>query len=176
MNLPSLNAREKRLAALTLAVAFLLANHLLVLPWWRANRERARDLGRLRAETRLRSETISRLPVLRREWEAMAPVVPQAGSREMWMKRFESLAAGAGVELLQRGAAASDANGSGEPTRVDCSMQGSFEGIVRFLDALGRDESHPQIESCHLSPVKAGEDRLRGQLALSVTLDGGDHP
>ncbi len=167
-----LDPREMKLAALTLAVAFVIINGLLVAPWWRENRERERGLEQLRVEVATREKTIARAGQWRRELSRIpgqsTHASPHAATREMWMKHFESLATDAGVQLLQRAAITPAEKGGMGLMRVECSLQGGFEPVVRFLHALATDESRPQIEACQLSPLKSGEDRLQARLSLAV--------
>ncbi len=86
------------------------------------------------------------------------------------MKHFESLAGKSGVQLLERRSAKPQGKGNQDQLHVTCSMQGNLESVVKLMNAVLMDASHPQVESCQLSPLKLGEDKLKGDLKLTVAL------
>ncbi|MFZ4695272.1 MAG: hypothetical protein ACOYMV_09120 [Verrucomicrobiia bacterium] len=180
MKLPAMKPRERGLALGMLVVAFLIANYLVVWPWAGRVRERAGSLRKLRTEVGYRQEAVEKAPAWKRELEGLtrsrAVSAPQCESQEAWMKHFESLAGKAGVELVDRRSNRREEAKGGNALRVECSLQGGFAPVVRFLAGLQEDPSHPQVEVLQLSPLKAGEDRLRAQLTLNVGLRGASSP
>lgn len=174
MKLPNLKPRERRLAILTGLVVFVLGNYLLVAPWVGRVRERAAGLRKQRLEKAYRDETIQKADAWRKELaqlnQSREGSSPHVESQEAWMKHFEALAGKGGVQLVDRRSNRRDEAKGGNVLRVECSLQGNFESVVRFLIELHNDSSHPQIESFQLAPLKAGEDRLRGQMGLAVGL------
>ncbi len=169
-----LKPREIRLALATGAVALLLGNYLVVGPWFERIRERVQTLHKLRAELAYRQEVLQRAGEWRRDLNRLTQsresVSPHVASQEAWMKHFESLAGKSGVQLMDRRSAKSEGRETGGPLRVECSLQGSFESVVKFMVELQNDAAHPQVDLFQLSPIKAGEDRLRVQLTVLVAL------
>ena len=175
MKFPRFKPREMRLLALTLAVAFGLLNYLSVLPWCGRIAERNLGLKKSRSEQEYRREALRHVAAWREELARLnAENDPSShiGSQEMWMKHFEELAGKSGVELIQRRSVKPEGKAQSDLLRVECSLQGSFETVINFLWSLSSDGSRPRVEACQLSPIKAGEDKLRGQLTLVVALKG----
>lgn len=174
MKLPNLKPRERRLALLTGLVVFVLGNYLLVTPWVGRVREQTMASRKQKSEKIYREETIQKADAWRKELaelnQSREGSSPHVGSQEAWMKHFEALAGKGGVQLVDRRSNRRDENKGSNVLRVECSLQGSFESVVRFLIEIQNDPSHPQIESFQLAPLKAGEDRLRGQIGLAVGL------
>ena len=170
----SLQPREMRLLALTLIAMFGLVNYLVVIPWWNQCRGHARELEKLRNDAAYRSEVLKRVEEWKKEWSAIVKKEETRSlsveSEEMWMKHFEKLADGSGVQLIQRRSVKAEGKNTSNALRVECSMQGRFEAMVRFLHLLQTDGAGPRVNACQFSPQKPGEDNLRGQLTLTVTL------
>lgn len=174
MKWPNLKPREFRLLVCLLVIAFMLLNYLAVLPWWKKTQEGFRALNKLQAEVAYRNEILERveewhheLSMLVQKKESLSPYI---ASQEMWMKHFESLADQSSVQLIQRRSVQSEEKNNPNQMRVDCSLEGNFESVVKFLHVVLADSSHPQIEACQLSPLKSGENKLRGQVTLVVLL------
>jgi alkylhydroperoxidase/carboxymuconolactone decarboxylase family protein YurZ len=170
----SLKVREKRLAMMTLAVAFCLVNYLLVAPWWNRLNEQEQALRKLRGEAGFQREAIGHVGQWREELSRLTQEKEggsgNVGSQEVWMKHFEELAGKSGVQLIQRRSVQSEEKSKANQLRVECSFQGNLSAVVRFLWALAVDAAHPQVEVCQLAPTKPGDDKLRGQLTLVVGL------
>ncbi len=169
-----LKPREVGLAVATLTIAFLLGNYLVVRPWFEGVREQFRDLRKLRAEVAYRQEVLQRAGGWRQELDRLAQSrevsSPHVASQEAWMKHFEALAGKSGVQLMERRSAKSENRGTGGALRVECSLQGNFESVVKFLVELQNDAAHPRVDLFQVAPLKAGEDRVRVQLTLLVGL------
>ncbi|MDD2708241.1 MAG: hypothetical protein PHV34_09550 [Verrucomicrobiae bacterium] len=177
MKWPKLGVREKALSAITALVIFAAFNYMVVMPWIDHCREHRDQLVKQGREARFREEFIRHIPDWRRELAALAQpqeaVPPHAASQEAWMKHFEEMARQSGVELKQRNQKLGEGKGRPNQLRVECGLQGNFEGVARFLFKLQQDSSHPQVVSCQISPVKAGEPLLRGQFSILAVLKPG---
>jgi hypothetical protein len=170
----TLKTRERRLVVLTVAVAFCLANYLVVTPWWNRLSEEEQGLRKLRSASGFQREAIVHMDEWRRDLSQLTQEsqggAGHVGSQEVWMKHFEELAGKSGVQLVQRRSVQSEEKGKLNQLRVECSFQGNLSAVVRFLWTLTADAAHPQVEVCQLAPTKPGDERLRGQLTLVVGL------
>lgn len=170
----SLCPRERRMLRISLGMGFLVLHGLVLWPWWQRERVVARELKELRAEIAYRYEILRHA----REWKKrlvdltkrQEMVLPHMESREAWMKHLELLAEKSGVQLLQRRSVRSEEKTLLNQLRVDCSMHGELEAVVKFMNAILQDASRPQIVSCQISSLKFGRNPLKGQLTLAVSL------
>lgn len=174
MKRPSLNPREMRLLVLTLIAVFGVVNYLVVAPWWNWCRGQAHELEKLRNAATYRGEVLKRVGEWKKELSALTQKKETRSlfveSEEGWMKHFEELAGKSKVQLIQRRSVKPEGKNASNALRVECSLQGRFEAMMRFFHLLQTDIAAPQVTACQLSLVKPGEDNLRGQLTLTVNL------
>ena len=169
-----LNPREIRLVIATWVVGFVIFNAMLILPWNHRVQKEAKELKNLCDKVFLQQEALKLLP----QWnEELASLVqtkenasPHTESKEMWDNHVRSLANESAIQLPQYRPGGVRDKAKTNQLRGEYTLEGNFEGVVRFLYLLLNDSSHPQVELCQLSPLKIGEEKLRGQLTISVVL------
>ncbi len=179
MKFSKLKPRELRFLILVGVSLFLFLNYMLVWPQWERVQSQKIKIAQLKSDVQIQNEALRLAPDWKKELAKFSKEregsSPDVVSQEAWMKHFESIAKKSNVELPQRRASKGESHSSANLIRVECSLQGSLEAVVKFLYALQKDAAHPQVESCQLSPIKAGDEKLRGNLAVIVMLKPVNH-
>ncbi len=174
MKFSKLKPREIKFLIATGVVAFVIFNVVVIWPQWKSVEGQKAKIHQLKDDIRVQNEVLSRVPAwtsevaeLSKQREVSSPNVT---TQEAWMKHFESLAKNGNLELPRRSPLKPETPGKANILRVDCEFRGSLESVVKFMFALQDDSARPQIEVCQISPVKPGEDMLRGNMIVAVGL------
>jgi len=184
---PNLAPRELRILVITVAIAFLLLNHLVVVPWWNQVVERSWELRKDELDVQRQGKALQSDPEWRRELSEFTQHrenrSPHVKDSDTWKRHINLLADENNVNDFKINRENGPESKSGaKPTgrvearlrsnqlQLDCDVSCGLKEMVSFLHALQMDPAYPRIESCSLGLLKQGEEKLKGKIVFSVFL------
>jgi len=167
-----ISPREKTFLWTTAATAFVLFNYLVVWDWIGLVMAQSRELQRLRAETVLQKEMISRTESWQEEIKSLKPLTKPGSSGAEgteWLRRLEDLGKKSGLSLSSQRPLPEKKTAFGTESGVNFSIESSQEALVKFLVALQKDPANPQVSILQISPDNPSADKLRVETTILVT-------
>ena len=167
-----ISSREKKFLWMTVLIAFILFNYLVVWNWVGSAIDRHKQLASMHSESILQAETIARTGSWEEEIKSLKTLTKSGGSGAddtEWLRRLEEMGKKSGLSLSSQRPLPEKKTSFGTEAGVNYSIESNQEALVKFLFALQKDPASPQVSILQITPDNPSLDKLRVEATIMVT-------